>query len=95
VFVSFSLPTLFCAVVFVVVVVVTFASCRQSLIARVDVAVVHVLCAVEIRRLTGAIRLFVPGGWHKQIFVWTTGGVRKQFDRLSLSLFLVSVSICV
>ena len=48
---------LFCAVVFVVVVLVTSAICRQFLIARVDVFVAPLLCAVEIRRLTGAIRL--------------------------------------
>jgi hypothetical protein len=52
------LPILFCAFVFVVVVVVvTSARCTQFLITRVDVAVAPVVCAVEIRRLTGAIRL--------------------------------------
>ena len=50
------LPILFCAVVFVVVVAVTPARCRQFVTARVDVAVAPVLCAVEIRRLK-AIRL--------------------------------------
>jgi hypothetical protein len=51
------LPILFCAVVFVVVVVVTSARYTQFLIARVDVAVGSVLFAMEIRTLTGAIRL--------------------------------------
>jgi len=30
----------------------------------------------------------VPDGWHKQIFVRTTGGIRKQFDRLFLRFSL-------
>jgi sensor domain CHASE-containing protein len=58
VFVSVLLPIVFCAVVFVVVlVVVTSPRYTQFLKARVDVAVAPVLCAVEIRRLAGAIRL--------------------------------------
>jgi len=57
VFVHVLLPILLCAVVFVVVVFVTSARCGQFLIARVGVAVAPVICAVEIRRLNGAIRL--------------------------------------
>ena len=56
-FVPVLLSILFRTVVFVVVVVVTSARYTQFLIARVDVAVAPVFCAVEIRRLTGAIRL--------------------------------------
>jgi hypothetical protein len=72
-------PNMYWTVVFGVV-VETNACDRLFLSARVDDAVVPVPCAVGIRKLPGAIKLLVPVGWCEQIFVRTTGGIRKPFD---------------